>query len=198
MRRIPSLDYIKFFSDALGDEAAANHLYERAQAASDPIAKIILHQTARLLTLADWMDEAAPARPALKVFFFVVLAEAVAKLAFGFSGEGESRRHVHRFFEELCARPDRDRLGRAFRRVSGAPHPLLTPEEAVNILYDVRNDVAHRGEYFTFNLLEPGCVGTVFHHKSGGLQAQISVPDLRALVVRGAVAAAERLLGAGP
>ena len=186
MRQIPSLDYIEFFTEALGDAPAAQDLYGRAHAASDSTAKIILHQTARLLSLADWMDEVAPARPALKVFFFVILAEAAAKLAFGFAGEGKSRRHVHRFFEELCVSPDRDRLGRAFRRIEGAPHPLLTTEEAVDILYDVRNDVAHRGQYFTVNLLEPGCVGTVFHHKSGGLQAEISVADLRAIVVRGA------------
>lgn len=198
MRRIPSLDYIEFFADALGDASAAKHLYERAQAASDSTAKIILHQTARLLTLADWMDEVAPARPALKVFFYVVLAEAAAKLAFGYAGEGESRRHVHRFFEELCTSADRDRLGRALRRIAGAPHPLLTTEEAVDILYDVRNDVAHRGQYFTLNLLEPGHVGTVFYHKSGGLQAELSAADLRAIVVRGAVGAAERLLGASP
>ena len=124
-RAITSLDCESFFVEALGDQAAGRELYKRACAARDSTPKVILHQTARLVSLADWMDEVAPSRPALKIFFFVVLAEEVAKMAFGFVGKGKSAEHVHRFFCELCPSPDRERLARSFRRTDTTPHAQL-------------------------------------------------------------------------
>ena len=194
MQPITSLDRKKFLADALGDTRRASDLYARAQSAADSTAKVILHQTARLVSLADWMDEVAPSRPALKIFFFVVLAEAVAKMAFAFSGEGQSKAYVHRFFAEPCPEPDRDRLAAAFRRTDTTPHTLLTTSEAVDVLYNVRNSVAHRGEYFLFNLLEPGHTATITPYKGGTLQALLSANELRDIVIRGAIAAAEKLL----
>lgn len=194
MHPITSLDYEKFFAEALGDVASAAELYARACAPADSTPKIILHQTARLVSLADWMDEVAPSRPALKIFFFVVLAEAVAKMAFAFTGKGKSKAHVHRFFEELCLSPDRDRLATSFRRNDTTPHRLLSAHEAVDVLYNVRNSVAHRGEYFLFNLLEPGHTATITPYGGGTLQALLSPGELRGIVIRGAIAGAEKLL----
>ena len=88
MQPITRLDYESFLADALDDPARAKDLYARA-CATDSTPKVILHQTARLVSLADWMDEVAPSRPALKILFLIILAEAVAKMAFGFSGSGE-------------------------------------------------------------------------------------------------------------
>lgn len=194
MNPITSLDYEKFFAEALGDPARAGDLYARARGAADSTPKVILHQTARLVSLADWMDEAAPSRPALKIFFFVVLAEAVAKMTFAFTGKGESKAHVHRFFEELCPSPDRDMLSASFRRTDTTPYRWLGTSEAVDVLYNVRNSVAHRGEYFLFNLLEPGHTATITPYEGGGLQALLPPHELRAIVIRGAIAGAEKLL----
>lgn len=194
MKPITLVDHERFLGDALGDPARAGDIYARVRSASDSTAKVILHQTTRLVSLADWMDEAAPSRPALKIFLFVVLAEAIAKMAFAFSGEGQSRAYVHRFFEELCLPPDRERLGASFRRTDTTPHGLLCTSEAVDVLYKVRNSAAHRGEYFLFNLLEPGHAATITPYNDGTLQALLSVNELRGIVVRGATAAAEKLL----
>ena len=142
------------------------------------------------------MDEAAPSRPAAKIFFFVVLAEAVAKMAFAFTGRGKSRAHVHRFFEELCPSLDRDRLATSFRRTDTTPQSMLSTSEAVDVLYNVRNSVAHRGEYFVFNLLEPGHTETMTSYEGGTLLALLSSHQLRSIVIRGAIAGAERLLSA--
>ena len=124
MRPITSVDHETFLGDALGDPTRAGDSYGRACSASDSTAKVILHQTTRLVSLADWMDEATPSRPALKIFFFVVLAEAIVKMAFAFSGEGQSKAYVHRFFAELCLFQDREKLGASFRRTdSTRPRP---------------------------------------------------------------------------
>ncbi len=194
MESITSVDHEQFFADALGDAAAASDLYARARAAADPTPKVILHQTTRLVSLADWMDEVAPARPSLKIVFFVVLAEAIGKMAFAFRGTGESKRYVRRFFEELCVSTDQDRLARAFRSTDTTPHSWLTGSEAVDVLYNVRNSVVHRGEYFLFNLLEPGHTITITPYEGGALEATISSHELRAIIIRGAVAATEKLL----
>lgn len=194
MRPITSLGYEKFLADSLGDATQAADLYGRVRAATDSTPKVILHQAARLISLADWMDEAAPSRPALKIFFFIVLAEAVAKMAFAFTGTGESKAHVRRFFAELCPSPDRGKLSASFRRTDTTPHALLSAAEAVDVLYDVRNSVAHRGEYFLFNLLEPGHVATITPYQGGTLETMLSANELRGIVIRGAIAGAEKLL----
>lgn len=198
MQRITSLDYVNFFAEALGDPTAAHDLYGRAENATDPIAKVVLHQTARLVSLADWMDEAAPARPALKIFFFVALAEAVAKMTFRFKRNGESRSHVHLFFEDLCPLSDRTRLARAFQCPDTTPATPLTTSQAVDVLYSVRNDVVHRGQYFTVNLLEPDNTVTITDYGDGTLEVFLSIAELRGIVIHGAVAGAMRLLGSSP
>lgn len=195
MRPITTIDYVDFFAEPLGDPERARDLYSRAQAAPEPTAKIILHQTARLVSLADWMSTAAPSRPALKIFFYVVLAEAVAKLASGFTGKGESRRHVQQFFETYCSPASRGQLERSFRRIRNGPHPFMSASETVDVLYNVRNDVAHRGQYFTFNLLEPGLTATITPYEGESLEAHLSPEALRHIVVLAAAAAAEGLIG---
>lgn len=198
MNPITSLDYVEFLSGPLGSERARS-LYALAQGASDSTAKIILHQTARLVSLADWMSEAAPARPALKIFFYVVLAEAVAKLASGFAGKGESRAHVQCFFEKYCSTEHRQQLERSFRRIRNGPHPFMSAAEAIDVLYNVRNDVAHRGQYFTFNLLEHGHTATITPYESESIEAHLSPERLRQIVVCAAATAAEQLVrGATP
>ena len=188
-------DFEQFCVDALGDAAEGRDLYGRARAAAEPTPKVILHQATRLVSLADWMDSAAPSRPALKILFFVVLAEAVAKMTLGYMGERESKKHVDHFFENLCLSADRGALARAFRRKDTTPPTPLSLSEAIDVLYDVRNSVAHRGEYFGFHLFEPERnVITVTPYKDGSLEVFLSASQLRAIVIRGAVAAAERLL----
>jgi len=197
MRPITAIDYVEFFGESLRDPERARDLYSRAQAAQEPTAKIIMHQTARLVSLADWMSAAAPSRPALKIFFYVVLAEAVAKLASAFTGKGESRRHVQEFFERYCSPESRAQLERSFRRTRNGAQLFMSAPEAVDVLYNVRNDVAHRGLYFTFNLLDPGLPATITPYEGESLEAHLSPEALRQIVVLAAARAAESHLAAG-
>ena len=49
----------------------------------------------------------------IHLLFYLIAAEAVAKIVFGFKGEGKSKRHVQRFFGEICLEKHRDLLSRA-------------------------------------------------------------------------------------
>jgi hypothetical protein len=119
-------------------------------------AKIMLHQAARMVWLADQVDRLARGRPALQIMFYMIAAEAVAKLGAGFEGEGESRKHVRLFFQRYLTASDRERVHHAVERAS--PLPRTTPYTVVDYLYDVRCDVVHRGQYFNLTLPEEACL----------------------------------------
>lgn len=95
-----------------------------------------------MLWLADRIEQVARGRPALLILFYLIAAEAVAKLVMGFRGEGESRRHVRIFFENICSQRHRSILANAFMTGFGGP---LTLRKAVDLLYSVRCDVVHEG-----------------------------------------------------
>jgi hypothetical protein len=116
-------------------------------------AKIILHQAARMVWLADQVDRVARGRPALQILFYIIAAEAVAKLAAGYAGESESKKYVKRFFDEHVMRDQRKAIRRALTALKQQPLPRTPrtgrPDQTIaDCLYTIRCDVAHRGEYF--------------------------------------------------
>jgi hypothetical protein len=120
--------------------------------------------------------------------------DTARKARFRILGHGEARKHVHRFFGELCLPADRERIGQTFRRVESAPYEMMSASDAIDVLYDVRKDVVHRGRYFSFNLHEGGSLVTITLHGDGrGLEVSLTAAELRGIVVRGAIAAAERI-----
>ncbi len=127
---IADIDFPAFYASAFPNAGDSVRFFEEVEAlpsASRQRVKAVLHQAARMLWLADRIDDVARGRPALQILFFLIAAEAVAKLAFNFSHEGKSRHYVHRFFEEICgdahclraAPRDRHDLG-GFGVVAGA------------------------------------------------------------------------------
>ncbi len=163
------------------------------------IAAVILHQAARLVWLSDRVEEVAKGRPALQIFFFIIAAEAVAKLFYNYQGESESKVYVRKFFQELCTDEHRTLLSRAVKR----DDIFMTAEECVNFLYKMRCDVAHEGRYFHLLLPE----STIPKDKSLSqldshglyyddvtIDPYISSSDLRQIIVEGSVRASRLLL----
>lgn len=191
---IAKIDFPEFFSQAFGGNSGTKEFVaciENIPAQVSP-AKIVLHQTARMLWLADRMQECARARPALQILFFMIAAEAVAKLVVGYNGEGASRKHVNIFFKEICSEQHRARLDRAFsHRLASS---FIGWQEAVGFLYDIRCDVVHRGQYFSYSLQnEPGGLNMLTPSGQGHLIANISAVELRTIILEGSVNAALRL-----
>jgi hypothetical protein len=145
---IANIDFPAFYTDAAGSLAAAREFYgsiSHAGSESLRTAKIILHQAARMVWLADRIDPLARGRPALQLLFFMIAAEAVAKLAAGYKGERKSREHVRLFFSTYCTPAHRERIHRA---LEAATPPPKSAEEIADYLYTIRCDVVHRGRYF--------------------------------------------------
>lgn len=154
-------------------------------------AKIIMHQTQRLVTLADDMGTLRPGRDALQVSFLLICAEHVAKLADRFSGEGRSREYTKQFFNRFASHEDRALIRTGFWDLEQRP---LSLDAAIDALYDIRCDVVHEGNYWSFSF-RTGRYGMLSGEYD--LIAQISLRDFRGVIVRSGIRAAQGALGSG-
>ncbi len=111
-------------------------------------AKIMMHQTQRLVSVSDDLPAIRHGNESLRLLFLLICAENIAKMADRFQGEGLSKAYVRNFFHWFLS-PDEQRfLMSAITRHSRTP---LTLQEAVDTLYRVRCDVVHEGKYWGFH-----------------------------------------------
>jgi hypothetical protein len=196
---IATIDFEKFYRPLFPTEAESVQFCDRVENAPDnqrPV-KVVFHQAARLTWLGDQINEIAAGRPALQILFYLITAETIAKLTYKFEGKGRSKEYVHAFFEKLCGSRDQALLASAF---SESPtRRQLSLSEAVDLLYDVRCDVAHRGMYYVFTLpLDPrGCPELV---NTGDMMVEtnLTLGTLRQIVLCGAIRACSMIMGAEP
>jgi hypothetical protein len=174
---VAAIDFPEFYAEAAGGLEAARALYDSLSRGSSEAlgtARDIMHQAGRMVWLADRIDTVARARPALQIMFFMIAAEAVAKLAAGYEGERKSRPHVQLFFAKYCTAVQRARVYRALEWA--VPRPPTSPDTIADYLYDIRCDVVHRGRYFGMTLPDEACIR-----------------EVRAVVLEGAVRATQDL-----
>src|SRR5260370_22200672 len=152
---IADIDFPLFYAEVFPSLDAAKTFYKQLEdlPPEKNAAKIVFHQAARMVWLADQIDEVARGRPALQILFYLIAAELVAKITFDFQGEGESRKYVRRFFAEICSNDTRARLAKSFSGTHSVP---LSSQDAVDLLYNIACDVAHEGNYSSFHLPLPG------------------------------------------
>ena len=85
---VASIDYPVFYRDAYpGTRVSEFVACVEEIDISESKAKLVIHQAARMLWLADQIGVCARGRPALQILFHLIAAEAVAKIVFEFSGE---------------------------------------------------------------------------------------------------------------
>ena len=191
---VAEIDFPTFYQEALGEHCGAAEFVSRLRDldANKYPAKIVMHQAARFVWLADRLEEFARGRDALQILFYVIAAETVAKVIRGHKAEGQSKPHVRLFFEEDCSDSARELLERAF-----APSligPSLSLREAVDYLYRIRCDVAHKGRYFDYQLRHESGMPMLNPNRDGFLVAHIALKELRRIVLEGALLAAHRSL----
>jgi hypothetical protein len=188
-------EWVNFFAPFFDSRAAAEAWVARCEALTPPqnAAKIMMHQTQRLISLADDMPRIRQHAESLQLLFVLVCAEHVAKLHHGFAGEGQSRAYVKRFFDDFVRDADRQTLSYAFADLNDHLLRPLSFKKAVDILYGVRCDVAHEGN----------CWGFAFHdgvtpmiNVAPDVEARISLSALRDIVVRGCIQAVSSKLPA--
>jgi len=127
-----------------------------------------------------------------QILFYLIAAELVAKITFDFKGEGESKKYVRKFFAELCSDNTRSSLGKSFSRTQSGP---LSWQEVVDLLYKIRCDVVHEGNYASFHL---PITGDEFQQLTTvgneSFIVSVTIQQLRRMILEGAVLASERLL----
>jgi len=193
---IATIDFEEFYRPIFSTPTECKTFCERVESAPEaqrPV-KVVFHQAARLTWLGDRINDIAKGRPALQILFYLITAETIAKLTYIFDGKGDSRKYVHAFFEKLCSNTDQETLAKAFRESpNGRPLGL---QEAIDLLYDVRCDVAHRGMYYVFTLpLDEGGYPALVSLGDRTVETTLTLNKVREIVLRGAIRSCSMIMG---
>ena len=92
--------WIPFFEPHFESYEATHKFVSACEAGKGKPPMLMMHQTKRLVTLADDIGKAQK-KDSLRVLFLLICAEAVAKLHHGFTGEGQSQFYTQKFFHEF-------------------------------------------------------------------------------------------------
>lgn len=146
----------------------------------------MMHQTQRLISLADDLPSIRPNNETLQLLFLLICAEHIAKLFKDFTGEGQSRAYVRNFFRWFLSLEQQQRLCAGILRHDQTP---LSLQEAVDALYSVRCDVVHEGKYWGFHFRNGD---DPFLNCQPDVVVSLTFFDLRRLVVMGCITAIKR------
>ena len=190
---IAHIDYVEIYRPAFGSMEAARAFVQHVEdlPVEQAKVKVALHQAARMVWLGDRIDEVARGRPAFQVLFYVVAAEAVSKIVFDCKGRGQSKKYVVIFFEKICTAAHRTQLDHAFSN-----ERYFDWRTAANILYSVRNEVAHESVYYTFHLPYDDPSPVLTHLAGHSFTAHMTLRQLRQIILEGAVRGVKMVLSA--
>ncbi len=190
--------WLSFYLPHFDSEQSARDFIQACESlppsAPNHVAKVMMHQTQRLISIVDDLPKLRPHKEPLQVLFLMMCVENIAKLHDGFNGEGQSRRYVQQFFERFLSQKDKDALAHGFKDHTGMTLPPLGFTRAVDLLYDMRCDVVHEGNYTDF-AFHDGRMSIL--NTNPDVIAEISFPQVRDIVVRGCINAIKGKL-AGP
>jgi hypothetical protein len=178
--------WITFYEPFFDDLEPARRFVDNLERINDPEvrlhkAKVMMHQTQRLVSLADDIVKLRTDRQSLQLLFLVICAENIAKLFDDFDEEGKSRAYVRKFFSMHVSSEDRSVLERSF-----CTHDLepLSVRELADCLYSVRCDVVHEGQYWGFHFSDGD---TPMLNLSPEVTVHLTYQQIRAIVVRGCI-----------
>ncbi len=185
-------EWVSFFEPHFVDSRTAEHFVGKCElltpSDSNHKAKIMMHQTQRLVSIADDIPILRPRRESLQLLFLMICVEHISKLHDGFTGEGQSRKYVRRFFNQFLSQPDKETLETSFLDRNAMPMVRLNLEKVVDLLYDLRCDVVHEGKYWTFFFSDGR---TPIVNVDPDVNVFLTLIELRDIVVRGCIDAIE-------
>jgi len=178
--------YKPFFPDLKSSEDFVNGCEKLPPDDPNHTAKIMMHQTQRLVSIADDLPKLRPKRESLQLLFLMICVEHISKLHDDFTGEGQSRKYVKRFFNEFLSQSDKDKLGTSFIDNAAMPMAALNFEKVIDLLYDVRCDVVHEGKYWGFSFRDGS---TPMVNVDPDVNVHLTLMDLRNIIVKGCIKA---------
>jgi hypothetical protein len=181
-------NWLSFFTSYFPDPHTAEEFVSRCESLTptdaNHKAKIMMHQTQRLVSIADDLPKLRPKRESLQLLFLMICAEHISKVHDGFTGEGQSRKYVRRFFNEFLSKTDKDKLGTSFIDNSTLPMTALGFEKVVDLLYNVRCDVVHEGKYWGFSFHDGY---TPMVNVEPDVNVYLTFLELRDIIVKGCI-----------
>ncbi len=155
------------------------------------ISKIIMHQTQRLVSLSDDMQKIRPNDEPLQLLFLIMCAENIAKLYDNYAGETKSKFYVKKFFDDFLSGDDKKVLANGFIKNDDMWLCPLSFEKVVEMLYKIRCDVVHEGNYTDFMFYD-GKMELL--NIDPNVTAHISLKNVREIIIRGCINAAHNRL----
>jgi hypothetical protein len=155
------------------------------------MAKIIMHQTQRLVSLSDDVQKIRPNDEPLQLLFLIMCAENIAKLHDNYVGETKSKFYVTKFFDDFVSDNDKKVLANGFIDNDDKWLRPLSFEKVVDMLYRIRCDVVHEGNYTDFTFYD-GKMELL--NIEPNVTAHISLKDVRGIIIRGCIYAAHNKL----
>ncbi|WCE31124.1 hypothetical protein [Vibrio sp. SCSIO 43137] len=188
--------WIRFYKEYFDSELELNKFILKCEAVlkDEPAhrAKLMMHQGQRLVTLANGMESIAASRDALKLMFLIIACEHIAKVHDQFVGEGQSKAHVIKFFENFLSTEEQQTLVRGIE-LCGGKYNL---QDVVKELYTSRCDVVHEGHYFSFDFATQQFPSILSGRGNKQLlRVTLTYEEFRKLVVSGIIRATKQALG---
>lgn len=143
--------------------------------------KLMLHQTYRLVSLANDILIIRPGKESLQLLFLLICAEHIAKLYYNYSEDGKSKYYTKIFFSHIIGDADKQKLERSFCTDRLEP---MSAEDIANALYNVRCGVVHEGNYWDFHFHDGK---TQMLNINQNMMVKITVNEFKAIVVNGCI-----------
>ena len=187
--------WLEFYHPFFSSTEEVRRFVEACEQLSPPnnVAKIMMHQGQRLVSLGDDIPQIRPHHEALQLLFLMMCAENISKLHDRFKGEGQSRAHVRRFFDKFLNGNDKKTIGSGFVNHSENRMPSLGLRAAIDMLYNVRCDVVHEGNYWGFTFQDGQ---TPMLNADPDVISHITFGQFRSIVIRGCINAVQDRLPA--
>ncbi len=180
--------WLVFYNPHFTSPDEAKKFVESCEKHSDNVVKILMHQTQRLISLSDDIQKIRPHDETLQLLFLIMCVENISKLQDGYTGDKKSSQYVRKFFNDFLSDDDKDLLRNGFiHNNKELPPPFeMTFEEVVNMLYKIRCDVVHEGNYTDF-VFHDGISGMV--NIAPDVIADITLKNVRDVIIRGCIKA---------
>lgn len=186
--------WLDFYGPFFPSEEEARRFVDSCEQLVPPnnVAKIMMHQGQRLVSLADDFGILRPHHEALQILPLMMCAENISKLHAGFEEEGQSRAHARRFFERFLTDADKNTLTHGFTH-NGPPETPYELGEVIDLMYGIRCDVVHEGKYWGFAFHDGD---TPMLNTEPDVTSYITYGEFRSVIVRSCVRAVQERLPA--
>lgn len=181
-------EYLAFYNPYFQSQEEANKFVDSCEEQTHPnnVAKILMHQVQRLVSLSDDIQKIRPNDETLQLLFLIMCVENVAKLQDGYAGESKSRDYVEKFFKNFLTNDDKDLLRNGFIDNNDELFRPLDFEAVIKMLYKIRCDVVHEGNYTDFSFYN-GRTEILNIINSYIVIPHITIQNVRDVIIRGCI-----------